>query len=426
MIDDLCCVRKHIICGKKFLSLTEMYQKAKDKDCIRQNIAILGSTGSIGCQTLDTVSAYPEMFNVSVLTAGHNVELLSRQAARFRPERVVIAHPKSRDQFELFKRDMAMLGIKAECGSDAISDAMTDENTDIVVTATVGYSGLMPTLCAIRAGKTIALANKETLVVAGDIVTREKDRYGVDIIPVDSEHSAIYQCLQGEDIDTVERLWITASGGPFRNIDSSRIAMMKASDALQHPNWNMGAKITVDSATMINKSFEIIEARWLFGISGNRIKAIVHPQSIVHSMVEYKDGALKAQLGVPDMHLPIRYALAGGVRLNLPSAEKRLTVSDLSRLTFEEPDTDRFPGIKFGHYALEYGGNTACVINAANEIAVEAFLNDCIGFTDIVNVIEKTLEKADYVASPTLDDYVASNEQARSIAKELIGVYDKV
>ena len=397
-----------------------MCQERKDMDGTQRRVAVLGSTGSIGRQTLDTVASYPELFVVSVLTAGSNMDMLSEQAAKFRPSRVVVANPQSRDAFEVFRAEMASMGIKASCGDEAIADAMADDDTDVVVTATVGYSGLIPTIRAIRAGKTIALANKETLVVAGDIVTREKEIFGVDIIPVESEHSAIYQCLHGEDRNTVERLWITASGGPFRCVEPSRLAGMKASDALRHPNWSMGAKITVDSATMVNKSFEIIEARWLFGIPGERISAVVHPQSIVHSMVEYRDGALKAQLGVPDMHLPIRYALAGSRRLELPSVERRLTVADMSHLTFEEPDVEKFPGIALGHYALQHGGNTACVINAANEIAVDAFLHDRIGFTDIVRIIEKTLERADYVPAPTLDDYVESNTQARCIAAGLI------
>ncbi len=397
-----------------------MCQERKDMDGTQRRVAVLGSTGSIGRQTLDTVASYPELFVVSVLTAGSNMDMLSEQAAKFRPSRVVVANPQSRDAFEVFRAEMASMGIKASCGDEAIADAMADDDTDVVVTATVGYSGLIPTIRAIRAGKTIALANKETLVVAGDIVTREKEIFGVDIIPVDSEHSAIYQCLHGEDRNTVERLWITASGGPFRCVEPSRLAGMKASDALRHPNWSMGAKITVDSATMVNKSYEIIEARWLFGIPGERISAVVHPQSIVHSMVEYRDGALKAQLGVPDMHLPIRYALAGSRRLELPSVERRLTVADMSHLTFEEPDVEKFPGIALGHYALQHGGNTACVINAANEIAVDAFLHDRIGFTDIVRIIEKTLERADYVPAPTLDDYVESNTQARCIAAGLI------
>ncbi len=397
-----------------------MCQERKDMDGTQRRVAVLGSTGSIGRQTLDTVASYPELFVVSVLTAGSNMDMLSEQAAKFRPSRVVVANPQSRDAFEVFRAEMASMGIKASCGDEAIADAMADDDTDVVVTATVGYSGLIPTIRAIRAGKTIALANKETLVVAGDIVTREKEIFGVDIIPVDSEHSAIYQCLHGEDRNTVERLWITASGGPFRCVEPSRLAGMKASDALRHPNWSMGAKITVDSATMVNKSFEIIEARWLFGIPGERISAVVHPQSIVQSMVEYRDGALKAQLGVPDMHLPIRYALAGSRRLELPSVERRLTVADMSHLTFEEPDVEKFPGIALGHYALQHGGNTACVINAANEIAVDAFLHDRIGFTDIVRIIEKTLERADYVPAPTLDDYVESNTQARRIAAGLI------
>ncbi|MDE6801140.1 MAG: 1-deoxy-D-xylulose-5-phosphate reductoisomerase, partial [Muribaculaceae bacterium] len=324
-----------------------------------KRIAILGSTGSIGTQTLDVIACYPERFEVAVLIAGSKVDTLIQQAIATRPRMVVIA---DESKYIKLREALEPLGIMTAAGQDAICDAVAMDFVDQVVTATVGYSGLAPTLRAIRAGKDIALANKETLVVAGDIVTRALSESKSQVIPVDSEHSAIYQCLVGEDRAKVKRLIITASGGPFRNMDAEALSSVTVSDALRHPNWSMGAKITIDSATMVNKAFEIIEAHWLFGVSPEKIEPIVHPQSIVHSMVEFVDGAIKAQLGTPDMRLPIRYALGDTERLH--SSDSALTFDKMASLTFERPDSKRFPGVKLGHLALERGGNTACIINA--------------------------------------------------------------
>lgn len=381
----------------------------------QKRIAILGSTGSIGTQTLDVISHNPSRFKAKVLIAGSKVDTLIQQALKFRPSLVIIA-----DESKYWKlRDaLAPLGITTQAGADAIADAMQSDLFDTVVTATVGYSGLAPTLRAIAAGKDIALANKETLVVAGDIVTRALSLSPSQMLPVDSEHSAIFQCLVGEEPKSVKRLIITASGGPFRTRPAEEIARATAADALRHPNWSMGAKITVDSASMINKAFEIIEARWLFGITHDRITPVVHPQSIVHSMVEFIDGAVKAQLGIPDMRLPIRYAL--GETSRLQSSEPPLSLEMMSTLTFEQPDYSRFPALSLADVALTRGGNTACVINAANEIAVAAFLRDQIKFGDIYPIITSTLEKADFIASPVYEDYVATNEMARALATEAL------
>lgn len=380
-----------------------------------KRIAILGSTGSIGTQTLDVTSHYPELFEVSVLIAGTKVDTLIQQAIARRPRLAIIA---DETKYLKLKEALEPLGIMTAAGADAVCDAMTADFVDTVVTATVGYSGLAPTLRAISAGKDIALANKETLVVAGDIVTRALHTSSSCVIPVDSEHSAIYQCLQGEDKSRVKRLLITASGGPFRNMPTERLETVTVADALHHPNWSMGAKITIDSATMVNKAFEIIEARWLFDVEPSKINAVVHPQSIVHSMVEFVDGAIKAQLGTPDMRLPIRYALGDATRLH--SGDPALTLEAMSNLTFERPDTARFPAIKLGHYALDRGGNTACVINAANEIAVAAFLNGKIKFTDIYRLIMMSLDAVAYIASPTYEDYVATNTEARRLTEQFI------
>lgn len=382
----------------------------------QKNIAVLGSTGSIGVQTLDIIAEYPERFRATVLVAGRNVELLIAQARRHRPTLAVIAdeslYPTLRDA-------LAPLGIETAAGADAIADAMERDDVDTVVTATVGYSGLAPTLRAIDAGKQIALANKETMVVAGELVTRRLESSPSHIIPVDSEHSAIYQCMVGEDPSTVKKLLITASGGPFRTRNIDELGSVTVRDALAHPNWSMGAKITIDSATMLNKAFEIIEARWLFGITPDRIEAVVHPQSIVHSMVEFADGSVKAQLGMPDMHLPIRYALGDATRLTTNRPGLRL--QDYARLEFFRPDTEKFPLINMAYYALQRGGNTACVINAANEIAVDAFLHERIGYLDIQRIIESTLNDVPFIASPSYDDYVATNTLARRIAAEHSG-----
>lgn len=380
-----------------------------------KNIAILGSTGSIGRQTLDIIAEYSDRFCATVLVAGSKVEQFIEQAIKFRPQYALIA---DESKYAQLQEALAPLGIHTAAGAQAIADAMTLDCIDTVVTATVGYSGLAPTISAIKANKDIALANKETLVVAGELVTELLKKSTSKVIPVDSEHSAIYQCLVGEEPQSVKRLIITASGGPFRTFDAERLKTVTVKDALRHPNWDMGAKITIDSATMLNKAFEIIEAHWLFGIDANRIDAVVHPQSIIHSMVEFVDGAVKAQLGLPDMHLPIRYALGDASRL--ATNEPSLTLADYANLTFEAPDANRFPGINLSYYALEKGGNAACVINAANEIAVAAFLREQIGFLDIYKIILQSLEKMPFVASPSYEDYVNTNSATREYAELLV------
>lgn len=378
-----------------------------------KNVAVLGATGSIGRQTLDIIRRSEGAYRASVLAAGRRVDDLICLAREFRPALAVIADegalPRLRDA-------LTPLGIAVAAGDAALVDAVTRPDVDMVLTATVGYSGLAPTIAAIRADKDIALANKETLVVAGELITELLKTSKSRIYPVDSEHSAIYQCLRGESPESVARLIITASGGPFRTWTEEQIARATVEDALHHPNWSMGAKITIDSATMINKAFEIIEARWLFGIEPARISAVVHPQSIVHSMVEFVDGAVKAQLGTPDMRLPIAYALGCARRedYDLP----RLTLAQMSELTFHEPDTEKFPALKLAYSALEKGGNTACVINAANEVAVAAFLGRSIPFPGIFDIIMYTLARVKYIANPTYDDYVATNSEARRIAAE--------
>lgn len=380
-----------------------------------KRIALLGSTGSIGTQTLDIITAHPDLFRATVLVAGRNGKLLIEQCRRLRPALAVIADTS---QYLALHAALAPLGIEVAAGPEAVAAAVERDDVDTVLTATVGYSGLEPTIHAIRAGKDIALANKETLVVAGELITRMLSASPSRILPVDSEHSAIYQCLVGEDVSTVSKLIITASGGPFREYPAERLSTVSVTDALHHPNWSMGAKITIDSATMMNKAFEIIEARWLFGIPGGRIEAVVHPQSIVHSMVQFQDGAVKAQLGLPDMHLPIRYALGDAKRI--VAREPQMTLNDYRRLTFEEPDTERFPCLTLAAYSLKRGGNTACVVNAANEIAVASFLKDRIRFTDIYPVIMETLESVPYVSSPEYVDYVVTNETAREKAQSIV------
>lgn len=380
----------------------------------KKQIAIIGSTGSIGTQTLDLVRQNPDRFAVSVIAAGSNVDRLIDQAREFRPALAVIA---DETKYLRLRDELAPLGIETAAGSQALADAMERPDFTTVVTATVGYSGLEPTLRAVAARKEIALANKETLVVAGELVTRLVRQNGVRMLPVDSEHSAIYQCLVGEDPATVERLIITASGGPFRTFSRHQLETVTPADALRHPNWSMGSKITIDSATMLNKAFEIIEARWLFDIAAERISAIVHPQSIVHSMVEFCDGAVKAQLGVPDMHLPIQYALGDATRF--PSAERKLSIADYATLTFEQPDTERFPCLTLAYRALAEGGTIACTINAANEIAVERFLHGRVGFLDIYEIITQTLATVPFIANPGYDDYVGTNLVARLEAAKI-------
>lgn len=380
-----------------------------------KNIAVLGSTGSIGTQTLDIIGSHPELYRATVLVAGRRVDDLIAQARRFLPRLAVIADEAA---YPRLREALSPLGIETAAGAAAVAAAMESDDVDMVVTATVGYSGLEPTISAIRAGKDIALANKETLVVAGDYICSLLKNSTSRVYPVDSEHSAVYQCLVGEDRDKVSRLIITASGGPFRTWERERIEHATAADALRHPNWDMGAKITIDSATMMNKAFELIEARWLFNMEPERITAIVHPQSIIHSMVEFTDGAIKAQLGVPDMRLPIAYAL--GCAERLPGAERPLRPEQLATLTFEQPDTSRFPCLTLADTAIRRGGNTACVINAANEVAVAAFLHERIGFYDIYDTIAATLERASFTATPDYADYVASNTEARTIAGDFV------
>ncbi len=380
-----------------------------------KNIAILGSTGSIGRQTLDVISEYPHLFKAWLLVANRSADLLIEQAIAYRPKYVVIADSSLYDKVRTALDGMY---ITVLTGARAIAEVVTDADIDIVVTAMVGYSGLEPTINAIKAGKDIALANKETLVVAGELITGLLAHSQSKIYPVDSEHGAFYQCLVGEDPQSISKLILTASGGPFRTWPKDALATATASDALRHPNWSMGAKITIDSATMMNKGFEMIEAKWLFGVSHNRIEIVVHPQSIVHSMVEFVDGSVKAQLGLPDMHLPIRYAM--GLPNRLPSNSKKLSISDYSSLTFEKPDFDKFPLLTTAFEAAEKGGTAACAMNAANEIAVAAFLHNRISFTEIYDIINKSMAAASFVASPVYDDYVQINQEVRRYAQSLI------
>ena len=382
----------------------------------KRNIAVLGSTGSIGRQTLDIIAEYPDLFNAWLLVARSSADLLIQQARQMRPHMVIIAD----EQYYEYVRDaLEDTDIEVATGSAAIAQAVTAPELDTVVTAMVGYSGLESTIAAIGAGKRIALANKETLVVAGELIDRLlKDSTSV-LYPVDSEHGAIYQCLVGERMQDVEKLWLTASGGPFRTVPRERLETVTAADALKHPNWSMGAKITIDSATMMNKGFEMIEARWLFGIMPDNIEIVVHPQSIIHSMVAFKDGSVKAQLGLPDMHLPIRYALGLPDR-RLASDCRKMTIEDMASLTLERPDFDKFPLLGTAYAAARKGGTAPCVMNAANEIAVAAFLQDKIKFTDIYKIIEQTMEQAPHMAHPNHEDYVASNADARARASRLV------
>lgn len=378
-----------------------------------KSIAILGSTGSIGTQTLQVIAAYPERFNVEVLTANNQVELLAEQAKRFKPNMVVIANEEKYPRLRELLKDE---DIKVYAGSEAISQVVQASTVDTVVTAMVGYSGLLPTINAIKAGKTIALANKETLVVAGDLINRLVGEYKVAILPVDSEHSAIFQCLVGEHANPVEKILLTASGGPFRGKDLAYLKTVTPAQALKHPNWHMGAKVTIDSASMMNKGFEAIEAKWLFGVKPEQIEVLVHPQSIVHSMVQFADGNVKAQLAIPDMRLPIQYALTYPERL--PSEMPRLDFASSMGLTFEKPDTRVFRNLALAFEAMRQGGNVPCVLNAANEVMVAAFLEGKVSFTAMSDVIEKTLEQVAFVATPVLEDYVASDREGRVKAAE--------
>ena len=382
----------------------------------KRQIALLGSTGSIGTQALDVVRDNTDRFEVYALVARQNVDLLAQQAREFRPEVVVIADEQ---YYAPLKEALADLPMKVWAGSDAIADVVQMAPVDVVLTAMVGYAGLRPTLAALEAGKAVALANKETLVVAGELVTATARRTGAPILPVDSEHSAIFQCLVGQDASAVEKVILTASGGPFRTTTREALADVTPAEALRHPNWSMGAKVTIDSASMMNKGFEMIEARWLFGLLPEQIEVVVHPQSIVHSMVQFADGAVMAQLGTPDMHLPIAYALAYPHRLR--SAAPRLDFAQLSTLTFEAPDRERFRNLDYAYEAARRGGNMPCILNAADEVAVAAFLSGKIGFLAMSDLIAETMARTTFIATPTYDDYVLTDAEARRIATEITG-----
>jgi 1-deoxy-D-xylulose-5-phosphate reductoisomerase len=381
---------------------------------MKRNIAILGSTGSIGTQALDVVREHKGQFEIYALTANNNADLLIRQAREFMPEVVVIANE---EKYAYVKDALSDLPIKVWCGSDSIAQVVESEPVNIVLTAMVGYSGLKPTINAIKAGKAIALANKETLVVAGELITALAIENKAPILPVDSEHSAIFQCLNGEN-SPIEKILLTASGGPFRNHTKEQLERVTKKEALKHPNWSMGAKVTIDSASLMNKGLEMIEAKWLFGVEPGRIEVVVHPQSIIHSMVQFEDASIIAQLGLPDMHLPIQYALAYPERLK--SNFERLDFFKLQTMTFEKPDTNRFRNLTFAFEAAKVKGNMACIMNAANEIAVTAFLQDKVGFLEMSDVIEKTMQKASFINTPTYEDYVQTDTEARCIAEEFI------
>ena len=381
----------------------------------KKRLAILGSTGSIGTQALEVVLEQKDRFEVEVLTAHRNADLLIEQAIAHHPNVVVIGEET------LYEQVFAALDpyhIKVYAGADALSEVVQMETVDIVLTALVGYAGLIPTLAAIDAGKNIALANKETLVVAGELVTQRAKAKGVNIYPVDSEHSAIFQCLAGEFHNPIEKIILTASGGPFRGINRNALATVSKAQALKHPNWDMGAKITIDSASMMNKGLEVIEAKWLFGLKSDQIEVIVHPQSIVHSLVQFQDGSMKAQLGLPDMKLPIQYALAYPDRL--PNKFERFNFLDYPNLTFEQPDLETFRNLKLAYDVLEKGGNAPCILNAANEVVVDAFLKDKIGFLQMSDILADTIQKCTFVNQPSLEDYIASDAEARRIATDNI------
>lgn len=382
----------------------------------RRKLAILGSTGSIGRQTLDVVSQHPDLFEVELLTANNSSDLLIEQAIRFNANCVVI---RNEEKYREVADALQPHFIKVFTGMDSICDLVAGDNIDIVVTAMVGFSGLESTVAAIKAGKTIALANKETLVAAGEIVMKLASEYGAMILPVDSEHSAIFQCLQGSHGAAIQKIHLTASGGPFREWAREDIAKATKDMALKHPKWHMGNKITIDSATMMNKGLEIIEARWLFGTSPERINVVIHPESIIHSMVEFADGAVIAQLGHPDMREPIQYAL--GYPSRLPLDNRKLDFASLASLSFYAPDTERFPALTTAYEAISKGGNMPCIMNAANEEAVAAYLQDRIGFYGITDVVGECMAGVDFVENPGLDDIFQSNEEARQRAREIIG-----
>lgn len=380
----------------------------------KRQLAILGSTGSIGTQALEVVSEHSDLFEVYALTANNQVDLLINQARKYMPEVVVIANER---KYPELKEALEDLPIKVWAGADAIAQMVQSEPIDMVLTAMVGYSGLRPTISAIKAGKAIALANKETLVVAGELIMKLAAEHKVPILPVDSEHSAIFQCLTGAYDNPIEKILLTASGGPFRRKTLEELATVTKAQALRHPNWTMGAKITIDSASMMNKGFEMIEAKWLFDVTPDQVQVVVHPQSVIHSMVQFEDGAVIAQLGIPDMKLPIAYAFSFPTRMR--SMAPRLDFNQYSTLTFEEPDMERFRNLAFAFEAARQGGNMPCILNAANEVVVAAFLQDRIGFLQMSDMIERTMRKASFIVNPSYEDYVATDTEARRLAAEL-------
>ncbi|MEQ8363004.1 MAG: 1-deoxy-D-xylulose-5-phosphate reductoisomerase [Cyclobacteriaceae bacterium] len=381
----------------------------------KKRIAILGSTGSIGTQALEVIGAHPDYFEVEVLTAQNNADLLIEQSLRFKPNAVVIVNE---DHYAKVHEALDPKDIKVYAGENALASVVQMDTIDLVLTAVVGYSGLLPTIKAIEAGKPIALANKETLVVAGELITSLAKEKGVNIYPVDSEHSAIFQCIVGEFDNKIEKIILTASGGPFRGMKRSDLETVTKAQALKHPNWTMGAKVTIDSATLMNKGLEVIEAKWLFGLKPSEVEVIVHPQSIVHSLVQFQDGSIKAQLGLPDMRLPIQFAMTYPERLKTDF--ERFDFTKYPALTFEQPDTETFRNLALAFEALKRGGNMPCVLNAANEVAVAEFLKDNIGFVDMSKVVEECMEKISFVPHPAYDDYVATDRETRIKAAECI------
>ncbi|NLB25625.1 MAG: 1-deoxy-D-xylulose-5-phosphate reductoisomerase [Bacteroidales bacterium] len=383
----------------------------------KKRIAILGSTGSIGTKSLEVIDNNSDIFEVEVLTANNNVDLLIMQAIKYQPNVVVIAN---KDNYGKVADALESFPIKVFAGNESINRVVEMETVDLVLTAMVGYSGLIPTYHAVKSSKTIALANKETLVVAGELITNLAKENNSAIIPVDSEHSAIFQCLVGELPNRIEKIILTCSGGPFRGKTEDELKSVTVGMALEHPNWDMGAKITIDSATLINKGFEVIEAHWLFGLPSSKIEVIVHPQSIIHSVVQFEDGSLKAQMGLPDMRLPIQYAL--GFPYRIKNSFPRFSFNDFPVLSFEQPDMLKFRNLALAYKALDTGGNAPCVLNAANEVVVQAFLDGRTGFPDMPAIIEKTMGAVGFIKSPDLDDLIQTNIEARNITKSLIGI----
>ncbi len=386
------------------------------KEQQKKGVALLGCTGSIGTQALEVIEAYPDYFDLQVITANNNADLLIEQAKKYHPNTVVIVNE---DHFEKVKDALWEDDIHVYTGKDALCQVVESAEIDVVLTALVGYAGLKPTIRAIEAKKNIALANKETLVVAGELVTKMAREYGVNIYPVDSEHSAIFQCLTGEFHNKIEKIYLTASGGPFRGWTTEKLKDVKKEQALKHPNWEMGAKITIDSATLMNKGLEVIEAKWLFALKPEQIDVIVHPQSIVHSIVQFEDGSMKAQMGLPDMKLPIQYAMTYPERFKTDFP--RFNFLDYPSLTFEQPDRETFKNLNLAFRAMEEEGTSACALNAANEITVQAFLDDKIGFLEIAEINEKTMSSVENIQKPTYEDYVKVDQEARQKAEELVG-----